>query len=974
MLFAGAARAGESLVGCDVVYLTVREPVPTSLPSYPANLLHRELVRQAFLIAARDELGLSTRDVILREDFPKPADDKCLPFELFCGVTPAKKDLDLEYLLARGGSNDKSIWRWKINLVPDDPASILTLAEKAEAFSRGELKDVLTRAGWQTKMPAARASAEVPDAVSDLLWSWNEISVFAGLRAVHAEIREKGESAELLAALAIGYANLGSLTEYHYSAAYKAYDARSLLYAERLVRKTNASPWALWHRAYARMHVGLHKFAADDIAAAKQKQGVAADAKPLPFWTDVLDAFGRGDVSGMLKVAKTERERQLALDLKVQAVLFAELEDMMIQAVGEFLKECPDFTRGYDMLATSGQLGPAHEGAYSAIPRTGGFLRKRMRDVAGPLAATARQLAAAEVSADNALEIGFRNALVANLVQAGKPQIDRGEPSLSALGHMIEDIEFAQVLRRLELEARMFGIPTDETVEELSPMCANHPCAAYLATFRQDKEEKEQAAGELVKRIHSPELTFKERPMLQWLYKIAPSPSITAWYQVITQHGDTVFGDLLRDIRGGFAGEPDDPRNVRYMGMLSKTSDKLPSTIAQLVKRDWTHVEREAAALEGTHADDPLVMKAFANRYYRSKRYDDAERCAKRLVKVHPGYQESRLLANIYKAKNDHVRWKETLEKSLELPAYGLQQARVENNIAQGLLQRKEYKQAVVYADAAAESYSEWSLLTAARCHEMLGEWKKSEELIRAATERYNGSMMSWFKWCVRTGHGNKQSAEDFARSKYEALGTSLLDTQYRNIGHFYLLTEEPEKAFLLYQRAYEKGHDAFEGFHAALVADTLGKTAVRDQIFQQILDAKPPVAGAKPNSFQQLATQLRLMLPPKDAKQLNLAEVDKILAAAATSTAMNPSVLPYFVAVFLKNRGDLKTAQVYLIRCAHSDDWQQINHVLACQLLRQMKVTIPPEEDAPKKTEPANAAPARSRPPRRGTISHSAA
>jgi tetratricopeptide (TPR) repeat protein len=602
-----------------------------------------------------------------------------------------------------------------------------------------------------------------------------------------------------------------------------------------------------------------------------------------------------------------------------------------------------------------------------------------LRDVPGLPAPTARQITDAEVVNDNALDIDSRITLIAKLRQAGTPELDRGEPSLCALASMIEDIDFAQVLRRLELDAHMYGIRTDETVEELGPLCAGHPYAAYLAKFRQNREEKEKGAAELVKRIDPSTLTFKERPMLQWLHNIAPSPSIVAWQQLATEHGDTVFGDLMRDIRGGFAGDPDDARNVAYMGRLSKVSDQLPAAVAQRVKRDWAHVGREAVALERAYADDPLVIKAFANRYYRLKRYDDAERCAKRLIEIHPGYPQMRLLANVYKAKNDNVRWKETLEKSLDLPARGLQQARVENDIAQDLLKRKEYKQAVVYADSAAESNSEWSLLTAARCHEMLGEWKKSEQLIRAATQQYSGSMMSWLKWCVRTNHGDKHAAEEFARSKYEAMGTSLRDTQYRNIGHFYLLTEEPEKALLLYQRAYEKGHDPFEGFHAAIVADTLGKTDVRDEVFQQILNAqpqhqgaRPPAVAAGPNFFQQLAQQLGQMLPPKGAKQLNLPEVDKILAAASPGVH-SPSVLPYFVGVFLKNRGDLKTAQIYLIRCAHSSDWQQINHVLAYQLLRKMKVTIPPEVDA-KQAEPEKAAPPRSRPPRKGSINRSAA
>jgi hypothetical protein len=59
--------------------------------------------------------------------------------------------------------------------------------------------------------------------------------------------------------------------------------------------------------------------------------------------------------------------------------------------------------------------------------------------------------------------------------------------------------------------------------------------------------------------------------------------------------------------------------------------------------------------------------------------------------------------------------------------------------------------------------------------------------------------------------------------------------------------------------------------------------------------------------------------------------------------TVREPEALPYFVGVFLKNRGDLETAKTYLIRCAQSKDWQKVNDVLACQTLRVMKVQVPP-------------------------------
>src|SRR5579885_3086291 len=64
----------------DTIYVSVREI--GEQPSRAVPFALRELVRQGLLLTARDELGLATRDVLLREEFPKKPDAKSAPFEL----------------------------------------------------------------------------------------------------------------------------------------------------------------------------------------------------------------------------------------------------------------------------------------------------------------------------------------------------------------------------------------------------------------------------------------------------------------------------------------------------------------------------------------------------------------------------------------------------------------------------------------------------------------------------------------------------------------------------------------------------------------------------------------------------------------------------------------------------------------------------------------------------------------------------
>ncbi len=121
----------------------------------------------------------------------------------------------------------------------------------------------------------------------------------AGVRQLHAEIRAKGESRDLLSALAIGYANLGSLVDFHNSAAHKVYYARAMLYPERLSKQTNDTPWSLLTSAYVAAQIGMPDAAMIWIDQAKKK--MTDTDRPLPWFADVLDKFSHGDLRGMMK-------------------------------------------------------------------------------------------------------------------------------------------------------------------------------------------------------------------------------------------------------------------------------------------------------------------------------------------------------------------------------------------------------------------------------------------------------------------------------------------------------------------------------------------------------------------------------------------------------------------------------------------------------------------------------------------------
>jgi hypothetical protein len=129
----------------------------------------------------------------------------------------------------------------------------------------------------------------------------------------------------------------------------------------------------------------------------------------------------------------------------------------------------------------------------------------------------------------------------------------------------------------------------------------------------------------------------------------------------------------------------------------------------------------------------------------------------------------------------------------------------------------------------------------------------------------------------------------------------------------------------------------------AALIADTLGKRAERDVLLQKIVDANPGqnlhgVGNA--GLYKRLAELMRKLLPPGSLHDFGFDKVDAVVSASPKDEA--PVNLQYFVGIFLKNRGDAKKSREYLVRCAQSPLYIKYTHVLALQLLRDLKIPIP--------------------------------
>ena len=175
----------------------------------------------------------------------------------------------------------------------------------------------------------------------------------------------------------------------------------------------------------------------------------------------------------------------------------------------------------------------------------------------------------------------------------------------------------------------------------------------------------------------------------------------------------------------------------------------------------------------------------LANTYVRLQRPTDATRRLERYIEFSPDQWGYNTLANLYWEQKDTAKWKETLEQSLEQEDFALSHASTRVKLARYHMGRKEWDQAVAYADDAAATGAAWAMTCASQCHEALEQWDVSEQLMRVTAARYADQQMDWYFWCRRTGHGDANAAQALGMQRVHALSKSINVNDLDHIGAF---------------------------------------------------------------------------------------------------------------------------------------------------------------------------------------------
>jgi len=878
-----------------------REPGAPPRP-LERGLLAREVVRQAVLIAARDGLGLATRDATLG-DAPDTAGAPEVGFLCRLGVGSG-------VTIRRGGGDAAAVLLDRdLSKAFTDGAKLPGLVEGVERLAREGFPEALKQAGFAGAPARQRPGAPLPAGVDRRLAAPVPTAQFAALRQVHRAIRADGESPARLGALARAYANLGLLTESHWGAAHQAFTARALLYAQRMVAREPQSATALRHRAYARALAGFPGAALADLEASSR------DPAPAPPWSPLIDAYCRHDLDRLAAAPADPALKPLATLLRFLAAEVSGGQVRSDQGDGNsgFLREAgraalganPECYRVIGRLCGLADIGLKHEMTALGPMMLSSALPRRLRDIPDLPEEVRGALARGAKEPD----------VVRALMAAGAAGRDDGEPSWGALGSLIREERFVMTRDRAEFLRFTWSVPLDEFLAEARPLIADHPCRALIETYASPIGRLTAASpGDLgIVDFHFA------------AYDYAVNQRSDALWQAACVHADQTAPDLRFIAQhNGQA-----PYVLGAARRLREVDPHTPYTVAAEIEGDWTAARAHAAAWERQYAGHPIVLAALARHYIEAKEGPPAERCLDGYLRLSPDLWAYRAKARLARARGDEPGWREALEAFVAGSSTGLDKATALVELADDHMGRKEWSRAVPYADAAAETWACWAMLPALKCHEELGDWGEAEALARGISGRYPEDRAEWFHFCERTCRGDVRGALRLLTAGYDRFVDRLDDDSLALLGTLHILDRHPKRALEVFRKALAAQDNPAFALHAALLADELGDVALRDALLTGIVEGPK----SKDMKTAQVLKLFRQSFAGPEPRAVDLAAVDDWIARMAFPGRGNA---PYWVGRFLELHGRKEDAVRYYKRGVAAVDAAPYLRVLAADALRR--------------------------------------
>jgi len=903
----------------------------------PLGLIGRELIRQSFLMRARDDLGLDTWDEALGEQ--AAASIPVLKLAISSRGTlsivvrqtmPIGKDLltaEMDYPAPRPFSPVASI-----HPTLPCPTVRATFASRVPAYlTLIAALDTFERAGFAGVLPAADsvgpAQAACPSlpGLGDIDLELQRMDLFAqlgALRRLHQLLRSQGQTPPLLGRLARGYANASVLSLHLWNDGTKVYAARALLYAERCVSSTSASAWALRQRAYVRELVGFIDQGRQDLDRADAEPVVASDeASP---WVTSLRQYAAFDYNS-LAAESSPSVLELSHLLGVIAAFACEENEVLLSNGYAALNQSPACFRLLDVLAQDDGVGNLQRICAYWPTAMQAALAQELAGLPGLPPAVGQVLS-------NGTDLAHRRELVAALRQPeSRPD---GVPGLGAYAQAIEDDTLDQALWLTYTQTHVLGEAAD--LGDFQDAVYDHPYRnlVLVSTIAsgQDPERVRRMLLSVPYRNFRPDMSRADVD----LFNSDPTAADRIW-EVGLARGDPDFWDALGGLR------MDNHRLRESISDMLAVATDCPLVATMRINRDPQISASDVASYRTRFGSYPGVRAALGHHLMDRKQWAQAEADFRVAIQSAPEQDTYEGLAQCRLNQGDEDGWLATLKQYLATDEKsGLSHDWVLDEIANHYMATLDFETAWPYARDAAASGAGWAMQTDALCAEGRNDLVTAAGMWKDDANRYDDDADVWLKFIQRTG----ADQQDLDAAKALAMGQianlsgnpSPSPDDLQSAAMRAMLVGDRTQARDLFQRSFAQSAVPFDGLFCALLSRADG-----DLVDTRSALARIQVAGRnfpyddRPTTYLvDFSAVLAGSWASSPAAPLDVAALKKELQDCPTEVAQDIN-LAFFMATALDEDGRSDDARYFYRHAAQGLAVQKYTLVYSCMRLREL-------------------------------------
>ncbi|EMI42192.1 putative secreted protein [Rhodopirellula sp. SWK7] len=705
-----------------------------------SGLMCRELARQALLIAAREEIGMQTCDMTLREQ--SSTGD---PLELLLTVQPGKQfkvwvfDSGAVDLRDTPPATDENIHESTFTVTRSSIGTYPTACKELEEASRGEFTQFLRDLGAKRTVLAADENVDLEIDIAALQAEVDLVSQFVAVRELHRRYRVE-QSAETLQALVRGYANLGLLNETNWGASSIALQARALLYSARLESLHPEHPETLWTLAYANSIVGLHYRSLEQLETLEN----TGSTDDLPPWTALVGAYSRFEVEELERLSKEDTPiSDWAAYLNAWTV-FNSLEHRRFTSVGRSaIEACPEAMNLYYMHIDSQPIGVMRLSNATELSALLYSIPARL--IATPT--IPQKVVEAARSPDRSKPPGvyWRSMVDALRVSGGD-----GDTSWAMLASLLDEQAMRAAYNSMAVNRRASTeVDLTPVAEMWQSFIQGHPDQAYIPTVSL------VTAGDAIK-LSKACGNFRFRDPNEWTTR-------ACWDLWHVKNSD---GDVIGRLGAGASSreftcqsltraitnlKPTQKFYSIYIREVRKVAPRSPvaliASVKQAISSEKPISPEQIEKWTASAGDSSAAWHVLALAQQKSGNRLATIDCFRESIRLSPEYDTYKGLADAYARfdMKDEVipLYEEYLEK---VENFGLEHSNVHRNIATYYMRENNLAAAKPHAVNAAQSYSASALRVAAGVCELQKEFDEADKYYEALSKSYpSSSGLDWY-------------------------------------------------------------------------------------------------------------------------------------------------------------------------------------------------------------------------------------